>query len=145
MYMKSTYMGPICITTKKKIALGHLQLATWMWVILMANKSPRVNGDVGMTWQIWVLRNVHFATLPLGQVAYWPRRDTWINHVANVSATWRESTWPSRNVDSHPRGHSRPHGFEPPRHSRPCGPRARGHFHVVNISHMAKFAHFFFF
>jgi hypothetical protein len=130
--MKPTYMGPICITTKKKMLL-----ATWMWVILMANRSPRVSGDVGTTWQIWVLRNVHFATLPLGQVAYWPRRDTWatwINHVANVSATWRESTWPSRNVDSHPRGHS-----------RPCGPRARGHFHVVNISHMAKFAQFFFF
>jgi len=50
------------VTLQKKMALGHLQLATWMGVIHVANRSPRVSCDVGTAWQILVLQNVHFAT-----------------------------------------------------------------------------------
>jgi hypothetical protein len=53
---------------------------------------------VGAAWQSKVLHNVAtLSTSPLGHVAYWPRLNmwtTWINHVADVSATWPKPTWP---------------------------------------------------
>jgi hypothetical protein len=73
------------------------------------------------------------STSPLGHVAYLPHRDTWmtwINHVANVSATWQELTWHSGNVDSHPRGL---------RHVADCGHVDL--YHVAIVSHAAIGSH----
>jgi hypothetical protein len=109
-----------------------------MGAIHVANRSPCVSGDVAK-----------LSKSPLGQMAYWPRRDTlatWITHVANVSATWRESLWPSCDVDYRPCCNNWPCGSD---HITTVGNVTHNHVAISAwstsatwyISHMAKFCH----
>jgi hypothetical protein len=79
-------------------------------------------------------RNVAtLSTLPLGQVAYWPRRDTWttwINHVADVSAMWPKPTWHSGHLpESHLAIWPRSQLATSLNHLATCSSRPRGEMH----------------
>jgi len=70
-------------THNKKFVFNHLQLATWMCHIHMANGSPRTINHMGHTWLIRLLLNAHFS-----HVAFYIRGYLATQHLATCMAMW---------------------------------------------------------